>query len=188
MPKKRQSKGPTSKFSPQPLDEDMFFKLFDILHDGCMEGNWSATARVLGITHVTARAWSKKPPKGPWWNHILHIAISEIYQSMARSKHKKIRKRAEKVAGQLHKAELHKLLDYAQFNEVNNSTVQRDLLVLMHQREELTLQELKKPGNLGSYSARAIREAATQLGLIRTISGFGKDKQVTYRMPTEDDL
>ena len=190
MPKKRDKHGPISKFEVPELNEELFFKLFDILHDGCMEGNYSATARVLGISRLTAIRWSKQPPKGPWWNHILHIAVSEVYQSMTRSKHKRIRKRAEKVAGALHRADLHDLKDYIDFNEANNSDVQRALLVEVNEapQRRMTLTQLKKPAHLGAYSVRAIREAAVQLSLVREVSGFGEDKEVTYRMPTREDL
>lgn len=188
--KKHHIHGPTSKWEPKPLDEDMFYELFDILHDGCFEGNWSQTARVLCVGQRTIRNWSKQPPRGSWWNHILTQLINECYQSMVHSKHKKIRKRAEKIKGQLHRAGLHTLQDYLIWNEANNSDVQRALLVAINETDtqSMTLQELKKPAHLGAYSERAIRAAAESLGLVREVTGFGKEKIVTYRMPTSDDL
>lgn len=182
--------GPMSKFQPKPLDHDLFFQLFDILHDGCMDGNWSATARLLGVTTRTARLWSKTPPKFAWINHILHQCITEVYHSMTHSKHKKIRRKAEKVAGQLARSDLHSLQEYLQYNEANNENVKRALFVEMLSLpdEGTTLNELRKPGRIGAYSERAIRGAAQDLGLIIETRGFGADKKTHYRLPTEDDL
>lgn len=187
---KKRSKTPISKFTPQPLDEDLFFNLFDILHDGCFSGNWSATSRVLGLHPRTTREWSKKPPKGPWWNHILQAAIMEVYRSMANSTHKKTRKRAAVVRGMLHKAELHQLKDYMEYNEANNSTVRLELLVHINEApgQELSTRDLRKAAYMGAYNQNSVREAAKQLCLIRETRGFGDDKQTFYRMPTSLDL
>lgn len=187
---KKRIKGPISKYEVPPLDEELYFKLYDILRDDIFGGNMSALARVLDIAIPTAKNWSVRPPKNRWINHTLTQAITEIYHSMTHSRHKKIRRRAERVAGQLHIAGLHSLKEYIEYNEVNNSTVLRELLVVMLRLpdEGITLNELKKPGYLGIYSKGAIRVAAQALGLVTTTTGFGKEKQVHYRLPTDDDI
>ena len=184
---KPRTKGPTSKFTVKPLDEDMFHTLFDILHDGCMEGNYAATARILGLHVNTVRKWAITAPKDPWANHRLRDAINFVYGSLVNSVHKKIRKRAAKVKSQLERAGLHKMTEYLEYNEANNAGAVRHLLVTLNlaQDQEVSTKQLRKPAFSGGYSMRALRQAAEVLQLDKETTGFGDDKETWWRLPSE---
>ena len=182
-------KGPISKYSVPPLDEEMFHTLFDILHDGCMEGNYAATGRILDLHVNTVRKWAINAPKDRWANHVLKAAINFVYSTMVNSSHKKIRKRAQKVKAQLERAGLHKMTEYMEYNEANNAGAVKHLLTTLNEADgqEMSTADLRKPANSGGYSMRALRHAAQVLQLEKETSGFGDEKVTFYRIPRSEE-
>lgn len=185
MTRPKRTEGPPSKFKPRPLDTDLFHTLFDILHDGCMENNYAATARVLGINPKTVKRWAITAPSDPWLNVVLQRAITEVYYFLANSRHKKFRKRAANVRGQLHRSGLSTLTEVIEDNEANNSGAVRHLLISLNEApgQELSTRDLRKPAYSGGYSLRMLRQAADIMELERETTGFGEDKQTFYRLP-----
>lgn len=184
MPKHLYS-GPVSKYNPASMDEDKFHTLFDILHDGCFEGNWRATSRALQISEKTARRWSTQAPKRSAELHILHKTLREVHAWMASSKHKKIRKRAEKVLGQLHRHGLERMAEYMEFNtQAEHEALLHLVSVIAHTpHREISTEELHKAANSGGFSKRTLRLAAEQIGLPKETRGYGEDKITWYMIP-----
>jgi hypothetical protein len=184
---KKRTEGETSKFTPTPLDEELYFKLFDILHDGCMKGNWSATARALGISTLTARKWGVKPPRDPWTNKRLDLTIREVYKFMVNSKHKGLRRRAQIVKGQLERSGLSSMKEYMEYNEQAQAGAVRHLLVTISRAadSQISLNDLRLPGIGGGYSMRSFRHAAEILQLDKVTEGFGSSKKTYYRLPLD---
>lgn len=184
MPKHKYQ-GPVSKFQPQQMNEEHFHTLFDILHDGCFEGNWKATSRALQISEKTARRWATTAPKRAGELHLLHRTIKEIHQWMSGSKHKKIRKRAEKVLGQLHRHGLEQMAEYMEFNTHSEAEALLHLVsVIAHTpHREISTEELHKVANSGGFSKRTLRRAAEQIGLTKETRGYGEDKITWYIIP-----
>jgi hypothetical protein len=178
-------KGPISKYPLPPMDEDRFHELFDILHDGCFEGNWAATARALGVSINTAKKWSKEAPTRYWETNNVLQAIKYIHSLMASSKHKQHRTRAAKIVVQLKRQNLE--LD-AEHLEQNTSAHGEALLHLIStlawtKLREMSTEELHLAANSGGFSKRILRQAAEQIGLPKETRGFGKDKITWYSIP-----
>jgi len=177
--------GPTSKFSPPEINEEKFHQLFDILHEGCFEGNWTATSRALQVNQRTIRRWSKTAPKRYWEYVNLHSAVKEVHRWMAASKHKKIRIKAEKVLGQLRRNGLETIAEYMEWNTNSESEAIIHLIsTLAHTpHREMSTEELHKTANSGGFSKRTLRLAAEQVGITKETRGYGEDKITWYIIP-----
>lgn len=184
MPK-HQYKGPVSKFSPPKIDEEKFHTLFDILHDGCFESNWSATARALQISEKTARRWAIKAPKRYWEYSNLHQAVKEVHRYMAGSKHKKIRTRAAKVLGQLNRNGLERIAEYMEWNTSSESEAILHLIstIAWQPHREISTEELFKAANAGGFSRRTLQRVADEVGLEKETKGYGENKVTWYSIP-----
>lgn len=180
--------GPVSKFTPRPVDQDLYRKLMDILHEDALDYNFSATARVLGINRRTAQAWYKHPPDNPWINTILREAIIQVYYFLYNSKHKKFRKRAAIVRGSLHRLKLSELKEVIEENEANQSEAIKHLLITINEApgQQISTRDLRLPAYNGGYSMRALRQAADVLMLDKVTQGFGEHKETFYRIPFSD--
>ena len=168
------------------MDEEQFHDLFDVLHDGCFMGNWTATARALGISVTTARKWSTHPPKRPQEAKMIELTIREVHAYMSSHRSKKMRKRAVKVWNQIARGNL----EEAQLIEANthsNSGAVRHLLKLISQKPngEIDTEELFKVANMGGYNRRTLQSAAEHLQLDKETKGFGKDKITWYKLPRD---
>lgn len=104
---------------------------------------------------------------------------------MAASKHKKIRKRAEKVLGQLKRAGLEEMATYMEFNTHSESEALLHLVsVIAHTpHREISTEDLHKVANSGGFSKRTLRLAAEQIGLPKETRGYGEDKITWYMIP-----
>jgi len=172
------------RFDPKPMDEEQFHHLFDVLHDGCFLGNWTATARALGISVTTARKWSTTPPKRPHEAKVIELAIREVHEYMTSHRSKKIRKRANKVWNQIARGDPEKA-KLIEANTHSNSGAISHLLKLISQKPTLEIdsEELFKLANMGGYNRRTLQSAAEHLQLEKETKGFGKDKITWYKLP-----
>ena len=176
-------KGPLSKYTVTPLDEDLYFELFDILHDGIFRGNYNATARCLSVSRPTAMKMAHTAPRQHYWNGVLRQTIQELLQNMATSRHKRIRERVLEVKSRLNRSsKAFALAEYIQWNENNNSGAVLHLAKLIRRRPlgEISTRELRLPANSGGYSMRTLRQAADILMLRKETRGFGEDKETWY--------
>lgn len=185
MTTKSTRKTSMTNYRPPQMDEDQFHALFDILHDGCFEGNWTATSRALQISINTCKRWSREAPKRYWEFHNLHKTVREVHAYMAASKHKKTRKRAEKVLGQLHRAGLQTIAETIQANTHSDSEALIHLVstIAWTPHREISTEELHLPANSGGFSKRTLRLAAEQIGLTKETKGYGPDKITWYSIP-----
>lgn len=185
MPKKRIYRGSEANYRPPAMDEEMFHTLFDILHDNCFRGNYSATARALQISVLTARKWAITPPKRHWELHNLHKAIKEVHNYMAASKHKKIRKRADHVVGRLRFEGLETMADTFEQRAANHSEACAHVLSLIAHRptREISSDEMFLAANMGGFSKRILTYALGQMGIEHRTRGAGKDKMTWYYIP-----
>jgi hypothetical protein len=174
-----------AKFKPKPLDEELFQELLHILHSIIYNGNWSATARALGVSTPTAQRWVNNPPKQAHYTMILREVIREITSQLKYSPHKKDKRTRIKA--------LQRMADLKQISISNVETPEqtreslRLFLATLNEApgQTMTLQELKKATGLSSKSVRAI---ALRLEVDSETSGFGSEKQTHYSIPRTEDL
>lgn len=170
-----------------PADDNLFHDLFDILHETCLNGNWSATARILDVSIPTAKRWNQHPPKQRWWPDLLQIAIRECTRQMRLSAHKKHRKRAALAADQLSRHGLRDAAEQLEKDDIADEGCVRNLLAIINEAPGQTIStaELKKSRYSSEYSLRAYRYAAERLCLDKETEGFGADKVTYWSMPRD---
>lgn len=170
-----------------PSDDSLFHDLFDILHETCLNGNWTATARVLDVSIPTAKRWNTHPPQQRWWPSLLQIAIRECTRQMRLSPHKKHRRRAALAVDQLSRHRLKDAAEELQKDEISDDGVVRELLRIVNEAPGQTIKvtDLKKAKYSGEYSMRAYRYAAERLQLDKETEGFGADKVTYWSMPRD---
>lgn len=177
-------KAPVSKFTPTPLDPTIFTQLYDILLYDCFEGNYSATARALSISILSARKYEKAPPTNAWWSFVLLKTIKEVHQFLAQSSRSKYRLRARRVLSALSKTQFHEDAEYMLWNQNSASLAVRHLLSVMVKHKKIDVKDLRKAGISGGYSIRILRHAAQILQLERETVGYGEDKITYWVLPT----
>lgn len=170
-----------------PADDGLFHDLFDILHETCLNGNWSATARILDVRTSTLKRWNQNPPQQRFWPIILTAAIRECCRQLRMSPTKKHRKRAALAAEQLSR---HRLADAAaelEKDEVADEGCTKRLLQIINEApgQTIAVNDLKKARYSGEYSLRAFRYAAERLCLDKETEGFGADKITYWSMPRD---
>lgn len=170
-----------------PADDDRFHELFDILHETCLNGNWSATARVLDVSVPTCRRWNTKPPQQRFWPVLLAHAIRECCRTLRSSPTKKHRKRARLAIDQLSRHSYATEADQLERDEIAEDGCARYLLTLINEAPGQTIStaELRKAKHSGAYSMRAFRYAAERLCLDKETEGFGADKVTYWSMPRD---
>lgn len=174
-----------TKYEPEPLDEEKFQELLHILHQVIYSGNWSATARALGVSTPTAIRWVNNPPKQPGWLFMLRQVIREITSQLKYSPHKKDQRIRLKALNRL--AELgHIVVSNVESDYEILQSVKRVLATLNEAPgQTLSLTELHRSTG---YSKATIRSIAMRLQLITETSGFGSKKQTHYSIPRTEDL
>src|SRR3546814_13775583 len=65
-----------------PPNDDLFHDLFDILHETCLNGNWTATARALDVSASTLKRWNTNPPQQRYWPILLTHPIRQCTRQM----------------------------------------------------------------------------------------------------------
>lgn len=170
-----------------PADDNLFHDLFDILHETCLNGNWSATARVLDVRASTLKRWNQQPPQQRFWPSVLIHAIRECTRQMRQSGVKKYRKRASLAIDQLSRHRLKDAAEELQKDEIADDGVVRHLLSIINEAPGQTIKvsDLKKAKYSGEYSMRAFRYAAERLCLDKETEGFGADKVTYWSMPRD---
>lgn len=170
-----------------PADDGLFHDLFDILHETCLGGNWSATARVLDVSIPALKRWNKHPPKQRYWPLVLTHTIRECTRQLRNSPTKKHRKRAALAAAQLSRHRLGDAAETLQKDEIADDGCARYLLTLINEAPGQTIStaELRKAKHSGAYSIRAYRYAAERLCLDKETEGFGADKVTYWSMPRD---
>lgn len=179
MPKVRKF----GNYTPKPLDPDLFQELLHILHRILFDGNWSATARALGVSKPTALRWVNNPPTAPWWNLVLRTIIRDLTRQMRLSPHKKHTQRAGDAIKRLQQLP-HVEIDVEDFEDPSDAA--RDILTTVNLApgQELTADQIRQRTG---RSKREIRTAAARLCLHRTTTGFGADKETYYSIPRGDE-
>lgn len=187
--KSRPHKGSMAKYSPQPQNEDRFHKLFDVLHDYCFKGNWTATARALQISVNTAKAWSNEAPKRYWEIYTLERCIKEVHAYMTAHKQKVVRDRAAQVLGALQAAKEHDMADLleAQTHSEDRAGLHLISLLAHSPMREMSTVDLFKSGNLGPFKRRTMQHARRQLGIKKHTRGYGEDKETFWYIPRPFD-
>ena len=170
-----------------PADDNLFHDLFDILHETCLGGNWSATARILDVRPSTLKRWNKEPPQQRFWPIVLTHAIRECTRQLRMSPTKKHRKRAALAADQLARHRLADAAEELQKDEIADDGCARHLLTIINEAPGQTIKvtDLKKAKYSGEYSMRAFRYAAERLCLDKETEGFGADKVTYWSMPRD---
>lgn len=170
-----------------PADDNLFHDLFDILHETCLNGNWTATARVLDVAVPTLKRWNQNPPQQRFWPVLLTHAIRECTRQMRGSAHRKHRKRADLAIQQLSRHGLKDAAEQLQTDDIADDGCARHLLMLINEAPGQTIKvsDLKKARYSGEYSMRAFRYAAERLCLDKETEGFGADKVTYWSMPRD---
>ena len=180
---------PKSRIKHPTLDENKFYQLFDILHDNIYEGNWSATARALGISTPTARRWFTEPPKQYWWNFVLTQVIRENIRQLRLSRNRKHKQLARIATAALARHAQKDLLMDVDNETTHEEGALKHLLIIVNEApgQTISTRDLRKPAFSGGYSMSTLRATAKALGLKRETEGFGEDKQTYYSMPRSDE-
>jgi hypothetical protein len=172
-----------------PLDEDLFYTLFDILHDTIYKGNYSATARALSISPITAKRWARHPPTSQsWWNVILAHTIQQLCSQMRHSNSRTHQKQAKLAIAQLTRHNVSQLVSNIERDDHTEDGAVRHLLIKLNEApgQTLSTQQLRLPAYSGGYTLRTFRAAAVRLMLDKDTEGFGPDKVTYYSIPRDD--
>lgn len=170
-----------------PSSDEKFHELFDILHETCLGGNWSATARCLDVSVPTCRRWNTAPPQQRFWPVLLAHAIREACRELRISGSKKHKRRARLAIEQLSRHGHSTPAEELEKDEIADDGVVKRLLQIVNEAPGQTIStaELKKAKYSGEYSLRAFRYAAERLQLDRETEGFGADKVTYWSMPRD---
>jgi hypothetical protein len=170
-----------------PPDDGLFHDLFDILHETCLAGNWTATARILDVSIPALKRWNRNPPQQRYWIFVLQHAIREVTRQLRQSPHKKHRRLAKLAIDQLSRHRLADAAEQLEKDETADDGVVRHLLSIINEApgQTISTKDLKKARYSGEYSLRAFRYAAERLQLDKETEGFGADKVTYWSMPRD---
>lgn len=179
---RRQSKVPKVQFK---LDIDEFNSLTDLLFELVKE-NHTQCAKLCGVSRKTWKKWETEPPDWPWWNLVLRAIIKHHITALRGRKGLTAQHRQRVMES------LHRIPDSAAFIEEIDREAYRISGASAHLRRLLTpggrwLSDILKPANSGGYTEQSLRRGARELGVVRKVEGYGKDKDSYWRLPDQDD-
>lgn len=184
MVKKTQYRSRVKQLALQ-LNIAEFNALTDVLFELYKE-NYSACAKLLGISRHTFKRWEKVPPTWPYWNvvlrHVIKHTLAGIIQKRgATAKHKK------RIL-----AAFNAIPDSTAFADEINNLAYNNAAAETHLRRLLSpggmfFDEICKAANSGGFDEKTLRRAARNLQIVKTQEGYGEHKRSFWRLPTEDD-
>ncbi len=166
-------------------------ELYYTLHDELFNGNWSATARALGVRVPTAKAWYDNPPKRVQELETLRKTVKSVIRYMRESSHKKYRQQAKDAFTKLRRLKLQQ--EIADELEVEVTAQRYSAATLLSAvawtaERQMTIDDLLSTANLQGMSKRNARRIIADLSLPRTTTGFGKEKVTWVGIPHPSDL
>lgn len=149
--------------------------------------NGAYCCRLLGISRPTWRKWVKETPTEWYWPIVLRQAIKLTLSSMIAQRRATSKKFQNDVLHQLAKIPNSKEFE----DEIANMAY--DIRGAQSHLRELLIKkgrwwsEISSAAHAGGYSKATLRKAAKALGVVKTIEGYGEDKDSFWRLPNEDD-